>query len=105
MRLTKYIFLITLLCNVGSSAQIITYKGVFDRMEGDQAIILIESNSKTLIVPEIFLPNNIQMNEWLTIDLIDCTYRITSIDHVLTEKRKRKSSSLTHKLHEKSNSK
>src|SRR5690625_2877999 len=102
MRLIKYIFLMSLLCSIGSSTKIISYKGILDRMENDQAIILIESIDKTLIVQKDSLPAHVRANTWLNIDLIGYTYQVVSIDYQLTEKSERKSTYLINKLREKS---
>lgn len=105
MKLTKYIFLMIWLCSIGSSTNIIAYTGVLDRMEGDQAIILIETTNKTLIVNKASLPVDVQMNELLKIEVSDHTYQIISVDHLLTEKRERKSTCLINKLRERTESK
>ena len=105
MRIIKSIFLLILFVTVGSSSEIISYKGVVDRMENDQAIILINSINKELVVPMNSLPFNAQVNDWLHIEFIDHTYKIVSIDHQLTEKRKRKSTYLINQLRKKTESK
>ena len=105
MRIIKSIFLMILFLTVGSSSEIVSYKGVVDRMENDQAIILIDSMNKELVLPLDSLPVDTQMNDWLHIEFIHHTYKIVSVDHQLTEKRKRKSTYLINKLREKTESK
>ena len=105
MRIIKSIFLLILFVTVGSSSEIISYKGVVDRMENDQAIILIDSINKELVLPMNSLPVNAQVNDWLHIEFTNHTYKIVSIDHQLTEKRKRKSTYLINQLRKKTESK
>lgn len=101
MRLMHFICLMILLFCLGSSEKITTYKGVLDRMENDQAIILLETIDQTLEVPKSSLPVGSQINMWFNIELIDQTYKIVSIDHQLTKSREQKSTDLINKLRNK----
>jgi hypothetical protein len=73
--------------------------GVLDRMEdGEQAVILIETNNKTIIVSQKTLPVGSQINMWFNIELVNHTYRILSIDDYETEKNHQKSTHLMNKV-------
>lgn len=98
MRLVTYICLIVLIFCLGSSTKITSFKGVLDRMEGEQAIILIESIHQTIVVSNSSLPSDSQINMWFNVELIDDTYKVVSIDYQLTEKRERKSTHLVNEL-------
>jgi len=101
MRLITYVSLIVLIFCLGSSTKITSFKGVLDRTEGEQAIILIESINQTIVVSNSSLPSDSQTNMWFNIELIDHTYKIVSIDYRLTKKRERKSTHLVNELRKK----
>lgn len=104
MRLTNYLHvpIMFIFFFIGSSTKVVTYKGVLDRIEdNDQAVILLETNETTLVVPQKVLPIGSKTNMWFNIELINTTYKIISIDYQLTEKREQNSTHLTNKLRKK----
>lgn len=105
MRLTNYIRLVILsilFIGLGSSTKVETFKGVLDRMEDDdQAVILIESIHKVIVVPKTSLPVGSQINMWFNIEWVDQTYKIVSIDYKSTENNTQKSTHLMDKLRKK----
>ena len=90
---------------ISSSTEIVLYKGVLDRIENGYAIILIETIDQELVLSKDLLPPDILPHTWVNIEFIDHTYKVISIDHQLTEKRKRKSTYMIHKLRENTESK
>lgn len=100
MNFAKYIFLMMLFMSIGSSTEIVLYKGVLDRIENDHAVILIETIDQELVLSKDLLPLEIPTHTWVNIEFIDHTFKVISIDHPLTEKRKRKSTYMINKLRE-----
>lgn len=95
MKIIKMVIGFILLIGIGSSAEIITYQGVFDRIEDDnQAIILIEKAHIALVIPIQSLPLNSQVNMWFTVELLEGTYRIVAIDYKTTKAQEQRSSGL-----------
>lgn len=94
------IMLFILLFCIGSSSKIDPFKGVLDRIEGDQAIILLETIETTVILPKKSLPVGSEINMWFNIELIDKSYQVISIDYRSTEEQERKATQLMNQLRE-----
>lgn len=94
----QLIVLMISLCCIGSSTKITTYKGIFDRVEGDHAVILLESLRKTIVVPTYELPSGSHMDTWFDIECVNETCQVIAIDSELTKEQAKKSTHLLEKL-------
>ncbi|MUV38927.1 hypothetical protein JNUCC1_02799 [Lentibacillus sp. JNUCC-1] len=72
-------------------------KGVLDRFEENQAVILLEDQKEEIIVERDALPENSQINTWFNIEKTGGQYKL-SIDHDTTEKELETSQDLLAKL-------
>ncbi|HAM80127.1 DUF3006 domain-containing protein [Ornithinibacillus bavariensis] len=77
-------------------------KGVFDRIEGNNAVILIEEEKAELVVPMNELPYGSKVNTVFSIDKVDEKYHIIGIDQIAEQEAKEKTSNLLAKLRAKS---
>lgn len=60
-------------------------KGVLDRIEEDQAVILIEENKEQFILPATDLPSGSEPGTWFTLLKKGDSYEIVAIDAGKTE--------------------
>lgn len=75
--------------------------GVIDRFENhDQAVILIESLNKEIIVDKSRLPEGSLVHTWVNIELVDGTFVIHSIDNVKTKATTEQNRQLLERLRE-----
>jgi len=63
-----------------SDAEELQIKGVLDRFEGEQAVIIIEEWNKEIIVPRKNLPADSKENMWFHIEKRDGELKVISID-------------------------
>jgi hypothetical protein len=77
-------------------------KGVLDRFEGNQAVILIEVEKAELIVPKEELPEGSKVNTIFKMDKADGEYIIISIDSEAKKEAKETTADLLAKLRAKS---
>lgn len=77
-------------------------KGILDRFEGEQAVILVEGDKQEFTVNKTHLPLGSKPNTIFNIKKENDTYQITEINKEATTKTKQKSSSLMNQLRAKS---
>lgn len=77
-------------------------KGILDRFEGEQAVILIEEDKEEIIVQKSELPPNSKKNTIFKLKKQNGEYRITGIDDTATNQASAKSASLMDQLRAKS---
>ncbi|GGN51615.1 hypothetical protein GCM10007971_06300 [Oceanobacillus indicireducens] len=75
-----------------------TMKGILDRFEGNQAVILIEETKEELIVNKEVLPRGSMKNTIFNLKKESDGYTIVNIDLAQTKAAERKSSSLMDQL-------
>ncbi|MEN2768540.1 DUF3006 domain-containing protein [Ornithinibacillus xuwenensis] len=73
-------------------------KGVLDRFEGDQAVILLEAINEELILAKEDLPDGSKVNTIFKINKQNEHYQIIGIDHDSEIKMKESTSDLLAKL-------
>lgn len=102
MKTLKYMISLILLLSIGSSERVTLYQGVLDRIEDNgQAVILIESIPKMLVIPLSSLPPDSEENMWFTIRKTSNTYQVISIDYQTTMRQRERSSQLLQQLRHK----
>lgn len=77
-------------------------RGILDRFEGEQAVILIEERKAEIIIKKDELPLGSDVNTVFRIKEENGSYQITGIDRSATKKRSEQSSALMNKLRAKS---
>ncbi|MHA6251513.1 DUF3006 domain-containing protein [Oceanobacillus sp. CAU 1775] len=77
-------------------------KGVLDRFEGEQAVILVEEDHAEFIVHQDKLPANSEKNTIFKVEKQVDGYQIIAIDEAATKSAQAKSSDLMNKLRAKS---
>jgi len=77
-------------------------RGILDRFEGEQAVILIEEVKKEIIVTKNKLPANSEVNTVFKINEENGSFKIASIDLAATKQASQQSSALMDKLRKKS---
>jgi Protein of unknown function (DUF3006) len=77
-------------------------KGVYDRKEGNKAVILIEEEKAELIIPVDELPSGSTINTIFSVEKRNGSYQIIAIDHEAGSEVKEKTSDLLAKLRAKS---
>lgn len=77
-------------------------RGILDRFEGEQAVILIEEDQAELIIKKEELPVNSKVNTIFKISKKETDYHIEGIDIAATKQASQKSSALMDKLRSKS---
>jgi hypothetical protein len=77
-------------------------KGVYDRIEGNKAVILIEEEKAELIIPVDELPSGSNINTIFSIEKRNGRYQIIAIDPEAASEAKEKTSDLLAKLRAKS---
>lgn len=77
-------------------------KGVLDRFEGEQAVILVEEHQAEFTVAKHLLPANSEKNTIFKLEKQANSYQIIAIDNAATSSAKAKSSDLMNKLRAKS---
>ncbi|WP_197046625.1 DUF3006 domain-containing protein [Oceanobacillus salinisoli] len=77
-------------------------KGVLDRFEGNNAVILIEELKEEMVVPREKLPEGSMVNTYFNLEKKDDKFEIVSIDEHATMSDSQKSSDLMAKLRSKS---
>ncbi|RLL46929.1 DUF3006 domain-containing protein [Oceanobacillus piezotolerans] len=75
----------------GTYAHIIYTKGVLDRLEGEHAIILLETVNEEMIVHKSRLPYRSKEETWFYIKKRDGAFRIIGIDNTQTILQKKRS--------------
>lgn len=78
-------------------------KGVLDRFEGEQAVILVEEDKSEFTVPRSLLPANSEKNTIFQLEKKAGSHKIIAIDDTETASAQAKSSDLMNKLRAKSN--
>ncbi|WP_047984253.1 DUF3006 domain-containing protein [Ornithinibacillus californiensis] len=78
-------------------------KGVLDRFEGNQAVILIEEDKAELVVAKEELPEGSDINTVFKMEKQDGSYKIVEIDHEAEKEAKETTADLLAKLRAKSN--
>lgn len=73
-------------------------KGVLDRFEGDQAVILIEEWNEEMILSKSALPSGSDVNMWFSVEKKDAKIEIISIDFEKTDEEIEKTKRLKEKL-------
>lgn len=74
-------------------------KGVIDRFtDNDQAVILIESIGKELVISRNKLPHGVKAQDWVILKEIDETYEVVRIDYETTKAQRHKAKQLQAKL-------
>jgi len=69
-------------------------KGILDRFENDQAVILIEEINEEVIFPKSELPAGSDVNTYFTIEKRDDGYHIIAIDQEKTKNEAQTTSDL-----------
>ena len=77
-------------------------RGILDRFEGEQAVILIEEVKKEIIVAKNELPANSEVNTVFKIVEENGSFKIAAIDIAATKQASQQSSALMDKLRKKS---
>ncbi|PAV30833.1 hypothetical protein CIL05_03685 [Virgibacillus profundi] len=91
-----YLQVIVLLFPLGAEST--QYKGMLDRFEQHQAVILIEELNKELILPRHKLPSGSKENTWFTIEKQGKAFEIVSIDSKKTLKEAEETKDLMEKI-------
>lgn len=79
-----------------------TMKGILDRFEGEQAVILIDEEQTEVIVNANELPSGSKRNTMFKMEKVNGAYKIVGIDVQATKQAETKSSSLMDQLRAKS---
>ena len=79
-----------------------TMRGILDRFEGEQAVILIEEVKQEIIVSKNNLPANSEVNTVFKLTEENGNYSIAGIDIAATKQASQESSALMDKLRKKS---
>ncbi|MFS0674011.1 DUF3006 domain-containing protein [Ornithinibacillus sp. 179-J 7C1 HS] len=78
-------------------------KGVLDRFEDNQAVILIEEEKAELIISNDELPEGSEVNTVFKVENSNGIYKIAGIDHEEEQATKEKTADLLAKLRARSN--
>lgn len=77
-------------------------RGVLDRFEGSEAVILLEESKQEVILPEEALPEGSLEGTWFHLTQLDGTYKINSIDVAKTEAKTTANALLLEQMRQKS---
>ena len=77
-------------------------KGVLDRFEGNQAVILIEEDKAEIIIPKEELPKGSEVNTVFKVENKDGEYKILAVDKDAEQEARESTADLMAKLRAKS---